>query len=385
MLSKETIQNSFQTHFQHQADKVVKSPGRINIIGEHTDYNHGYVMPAAIDKYIYIAVSQREDDTINMYSEDYNESYQTIIHQSHENAPDWAKYIIGVSEIISAKNNLIKGFNIYVVGDVPLGAGLSSSAAFSCATAFALDQLFECNLSREEIAKIGQQTEHEYIGLKCGIMDQFASVMGKDNHAVQLDCNDLSYTYIPLDWKDYEVLLLNSNVKHNLASSAYNDRRASCEQGVAWVKEHKSTVESLRDVTIDDLNDYVLPKSEEVYVKCKFVVEENNRVLEASKALQNHDFEKLGQLLFKAHRALSNEYEVSCAELDFLIDEVEKMPEVIGARMMGGGFGGCTINIVKKGQRHTVIDKITPLYKAQFGFEPSALRMSIGNGTSLVD
>ena len=385
MLTKETINQSFFTQFNHQPTLVAKSPGRINIIGEHTDYNHGFVMPAAIDKYIYVALSRREDNGLHLYSADYNESFVTSLNQSIDDIPDWAKYIVGVAEIINHKTSKISGFNAYVIGDVPLGAGLSSSAAFSCATGFALNELFNCNLSREDIAKVGQQTEHDYIGVKCGIMDQFASVMGKDNHAIQLDCHDLHFTYIPLDWKDYEILLLNSNVKHNLASSAYNDRRAACEQGVAWVKEHDTEVESLRDITIAQLDEFVLPKSKDVYTKCRYIVEENSRVEKASKALQNHQFEDLGKLLFETHWALSIEYEVSCDELDFLVEEVQKMPEVIGARMMGGGFGGCTINIVKKGHRHDVIDKITPLYKSKFGIEPTALRMSIGNGTSFVD
>src|SRR5690606_35194754 len=201
--------------------------------------------------------------------------------------------------------------------------GLSSSAALTCAAGFGLNELFNCNLSRLDIAKIGQQTEHEYIGLMCGLMDQFASVMGQKYSAIKLDCKDLSYEYIPIDWSDYEILLLNTNVKHNLASTAYNDRRAACEQGVAWVREHEPAVSSLRDVSITQLDKWVKGKNLDVYTKCRFVIEENQRVQEACKTLQNNDIDKLGKLLFTAHWALSREYEVSCPELDFLIEAAE--------------------------------------------------------------
>lgn len=385
MIAKETIVQAFQKQFNQEPSHVVESPGRINIIGEHTDYNQGFVMPAAIDQYIYVAVSPRNDNELHLYSEDYKEFYQTTLGESLQDAPGWAKYIIGVSEIIQAKTTKVKGFNAYVVGDVPLGAGLSSSAAFSSAIGFALNELFQLNLSRIDLAKVGQQTEHEYIGVKCGIMDQFASIMGKDGHAIQLDCRDLSFDYVPLDWKNYEILLLNTNVKHNLASSAYNERRAACEQAVEWIKQIHLSVESLRDVTIGQLDEIVLPQSKEVYTKARFVVEENERVSKANIALKQHEFTTLGELLFEAHWALSQQYEVSCDELDFLIANVQKIPEVIGARMMGGGFGGCTINIIEKGNRDQVIEKITPLYEAKFGIKPTPLKISIGNGTSFVD
>ncbi len=385
MIAKETIIEAFKAQFNHEPLVVVKSPGRINIIGEHTDYNQGFVMPAAINQYIYVAVSKRDDDELHLFSEDYKENHQVILNKGLNHAPDWSKYIIGVSEIIQAKTSKIKGFNAYVIGDVPLGAGLSSSAAFSSAVGFALNELFQINLSRIDLAKIGQQTEHDYVGVKCGIMDQFASIMGKNGHAIQLDCRDLSFDYVPLDWEYYDILLLNTNVKHNLASSAYNDRRAACEQAVKWVKEHYPLVESLRDVTVEQLDEFVLPKSQDVYTKSRFVVEENDRVIKANIALKNYEFETLGKLLFEAHWALSRQYEVSCDELDFLIENVQKIPEVIGARMMGGGFGGCTINIIEKGNRDKVIKKISPLYESKFGILPTALKISIGNGTSLVD
>ena len=384
MHTKETLEQAFQDHFAVKADLCVKSPGRINIIGEHTDYNNGFVMPAAIDKYIYVALSKRNDNTISLFSSDYNESYETTLGASTETAPDWSKYILGAAAIVNEKNNSLAGFNLYVVGDVPLGAGLSSSAAFSCATTFALNELFDAKIERIEIAKIGQRIEHEFIGLKCGLMDQFASVMGKNNHAIKLDCQDLSFEYVPIDWSAYEILLLNTNVKHTLASSAYNKRRESCEQGVAWVKEHDSSVKSLRDVTLAQLEEFVRPKSEDTYTKCKFVVEENQRLQQAAKALEENEIPTLGNLLYQAHWALSKEYEVSCAELDYLIEAAQKNDYVVGARMMGGGFGGCTINIIKKGRSQEFVDNIAPAYEQKFGFALSPIQINLGDGTSIL-
>lgn len=380
------LQNAFHKVFHEDAQLYVKSPGRINIIGEHTDYNMGFVLPAAIDKYIYIAISQRIDQQIHLYSEGYKEQFTTNLEgEIPPGTQEWVKYIIGVSKFIQSKTGKIRGFNMYIVGDFPLGAGLSSSAALTSAVGFGLNELFNCNLFRIDIAKIGQQTEHEYIGLMCGLMDQFASVMGKKNSAIKLDCKDLSYEYITIDWSDYEILLLNTNVKHNLASTAYNDRRAACEQGVAWVKEHDPLVQSLRDVRIAQLDKWVKEKDPDVYSKCRFVIEENQRVQDACEALRNNDINRLGKLLFAAHWALSKEYEVSCPELDFLIEATQASSDNLGARMMGGGFGGCTINILKKGSSKAFIQKIEPSYKEKFGFSLTPIRISLGEGTSLIN
>lgn len=385
MTTKESLNQIFNEKFAVDAQVFAKSPGRINIIGEHTDYNNGFVLPAAIDKYIYVAVSERTDSELHLFSGDYNEAYTTELNADHTEAPEWAKYIIGVSQLINKQTNKVKGFNLYLNGDVPLGAGLSSSAALSSAVGFALNTLFSCELSRVEIAKIGQKTEHEYIGLKCGIMDQFASVLGKKNHAIQLDCKDLSYEYVPIDWSEYEIILLNTNVKHNLASTAYNDRRNSCEQGVAWVKEEYPSVQSLRDVTIEQLDQLVKPKDLDTYTKCKFIIEENQRLKNAAEALKSNNIDELGRLLFAAHWALSKEYEVSCPELDFLVSASEKSENVVGARMMGGGFGGCTINILKKGTTASFIQEVSQVYQDTFGFALTPIQINLGEGSSLID
>lgn len=383
MISRESIDASFLERFNENPTVTVKSPGRINIIGEHTDYNNGFVLPAAIDKYIYVAISERNDTKIHLFSSDYNQYYESDLESEAITVPEWAKYIIGVVQLIQKRTNSIKGFNLYIAGDVPLGAGLSSSAALSCATGFALNELFQCQLSRVEIAKIGQQTEHEYIGLKCGIMDQFASVLGKENHAIKLDCKSLSYEYVPLDWKYHEIVLLNTNVKHNLASTAYNDRRESCEQGVKWLQEHYPEVESLRDITLDQLDQIVKPLDQDVYTKCRFIIEENQRLLDAVTAFSNKDIKHLGELLFKAHWALSKEYEVSCPELDFLVSAAENSEYAVGARMMGGGFGGCTINIIKNGKVEDYINDVSAMYKEKFHLDLTPIQVKISNGSSI--
>lgn len=385
-MTKESLSNSFKEQFNLEAQVFSKSPGRINIIGEHTDYNNGFVLPAAIDKYIYVAIAERADEELHLFSSDYNESFTTSLSSTDlESTPEWAKYILGVSQLINQKTNKVKGFNLYLAGDVPLGAGLSSSAALSSAVGFGLNELFSCGLTRIEIAKIGQQTEHEYIGLKCGIMDQFASVLGKQNHAIQLDCQDLSYEYIPIDWSENEILLLNTNVKHNLASTAYNDRRNSCEQGVSWVKEKYPEVQSLRDLTISQLDEIVKEKDEDTYTKCRFIIEENQRLKDASDALKKKDIKRLGELLFAAHWALSKEYEVSCPELDYLVSKAEQSEHVIGARMIGGGFGGCTINIIKKGMSSAFIAKVSESYLQEFGFALSPIHINLGEGSSFIN
>lgn len=375
------VKDTFQRVFNSEPQIVVKSPGRINVIGEHTDYNNGFVLPAAIDKGVYIGISSRDDNNIELYSVDYNEKYNTDTTTLTFGPELWTNYILGVTRILKQKFDGIKGYNLVVVGDVPLGSGLSSSAALTCATSFALSKLFDLNLSKLDIAKVGQQTEHEAVGVRCGIMDQFASVFGQDNSLIKLDCRSLEYEYIPIELNGYEILLLNTNVKHSLASSAYNKRREACEAAVALVKEKYPQVESLRDVSIAQLDELVKDVSAEYYQKSKFVVEENERLLKATEALKANDINSLGQLLYDAHWALSKEYEVSCDELDFLVSTAATYPEVAGARMMGGGFGGCTINIIKEGKSKDVIDKLSNLYFNKFNLNLIPIKVSISNGT----
>jgi len=367
----------------NQVPMLVRSPGRINIIGEHTDYNEGFVLPAAIDKAIYVAVGQRTDNEIHLYSVDFKEAYKVAISDLQP-TETWATYILGVADQLIKRGYKIGGFNLVIDGDVPLGAGLSSSAAVECATVFALKELFALGIDRMEMVKIAQKAEHEYAGVMCGIMDQFASMFGKKDHVIKLDCRSLEYEYMPLKLNGYKLVLFNSNVKHSLASTEYNTRRQQCEQGVAWVKEHHPHVNSLRDVSIQMLQQYVLPKDELVFTRCKFVVEEIQRLLTACEDLKKGDIVSLGKKMFATHEGLSKEYEVSCEELDYLVNAVKHNPAVLGARVMGGGFGGCTINIIREDAVEGIVEKLAISYKAAMGLHLSSYSVQTDDGTSIV-
>ncbi len=383
-MERKEISDRFKEIYAVEPDLVVKSPGRINIIGEHTDYNEGFVLPTAIDKAVYVGLGKRDDEEIHLYAADFNEAYQIDLSAVEPTDKGWPNYILGVVNQLKERNKVISGFNLYIDGDVPVGAGLSSSAAVECAVGFGLNSLFDLDLDRVEIAKIGQLAEHTYAGVKCGIMDQFASVLSKEGHVLKLDCRDLSYEYVPLELGDYEVVLLNTNVKHSLASSAYNDRRQSCEKAVSLIQGSYPKVKSLRDATIDMLNETVKDIDQDAYTKGKFVIEENKRLQQACDALQRGNIEELGRQMFLAHDALSKEYEVSCKELDFLVENAKSHPEVVGARMMGGGFGGCTINIVKKGYGQALVDALAPSYREAFGLELTPIFVETKNGSELV-
>lgn len=380
---KEKVLQDFKRNFEGEPI-IVRSPGRVNIIGEHTDYNNGFVLPAAIDKAIYVAVSARSDEQIKLYSGEFDKSFETSLSKLKPTKEGWPNYILGVADQLIKRGYGIRGFNLAIDGDVPIGSGLSSSAAVECATAFALNEIFKLNISKKDLAFIGQKAEHTFAGVMCGIMDQFASVFGKKDHVIKLDCQSLDYEYVPLELKGYKILLLNTNVKHSLGSSEYNTRRAQCEQGVAWVKEHHPEVNSLRDVSMDMLHKYVEPKDVLIFQRCKYVVEEKERLLTGCEDLKKGDLQSLGKKMFQTHDGLSKEYEVSCKELDFLVDAVRNNPDVVGARMMGGGFGGCTINIVKEEAIDGLVKTIGESYQKNMGKELSAYIAQVEDGTSLL-
>jgi len=383
-MDRKEISDRFKEVYAVDPDLVVKSPGRINIIGEHTDYNEGFVLPTAIDKAVYVGLGKRDDEEVLLYAAGFNESFQIDLADVEPTDKGWPNYILGVVNQLKERNKAISGFNLYIDGDVPVGAGLSSSAAVECAVGFGLNSLFDLDLDRVDIAKIGQLAEHTFAGVKCGIMDQFASVLSKEGYVLKLDCRDLSYEYVPLELGDYELVLLNTNVKHSLATSAYNDRRQSCEKAVSLIQEVYPQVKSLRDATIDMLNETVKDIDKEAYTKGKFVIEENIRLQQACDALVSGNIAELGRQMFLAHDALSKEYEVSCRELDFLVENAKSHPQVVGARMMGGGFGGCTINIVKRGYGQTLVDALAPTYGEVFGLELTPIFVETRNGSELV-
>jgi len=364
---------------------IVRSPGRINIIGEHTDYNNGFVLPASIDKAAYLAIALRDDDEIHLKAEDLNETFSISIKDMKPVGDiSWPNYILGAVAQFLKKGIALKGFNALLTSDVPIGAGLSSSAAVECATTFALNELLKTNLDRVEMVKMSQKAEHEYAGVMCGIMDQFASMMGKKDHVIKLDCRSLEYEYVPFKLEGIKILLLDTNVKHSLASSEYNTRRKECAQAVEWIKEQEPNVDSLRDATEEMLDKYVLPKDQLIDKRSRFVVQEINRLQKACEDLKRGDIEAMGKKMFATHDGLSEMYAVSCDELDYLINFVRNNDAVIGARMMGGGFGGCTINLVKEEAIPGLIKDASAQYEKHSGKKLSAYVVSINDGTEII-
>lgn len=382
---KEIIEKFFREHFAAMPF-IVRSPGRINIIGEHTDYNEGFVLPAAIDKAAYIAASLREDDEIHLVAMDLNESFSVKLADLKPVGDiSWPNYILGSAAQFIKRDVRLPGFNIVLTSDVPMGAGLSSSAAVECATVFALNELLQTHLDLLTMVQMAQKAEHEFAGVLCGIMDQFASMMGKKDYVIKLDCRSLEYEYVPFKLDGIKVLLLNTNVKHSLASSEYNTRRKECETAVEWVREKVQGVNSLRNVTEEMLDTYVLPKDKLIDKRSRYVVQEINRLVEGCNDLQRGDLKALGRKMFETHDGLSKMYEVSCKELDWLVDKVRSNTNVIGARMMGGGFGGCTINLVNEKAIDEMIASLKPAYEKEMNLPLTYYVASIENGTEIME
>lgn len=355
------------------------SPGRVNLIGEHTDYNGGFVLPGAIDKGIWAAVKPNGTSKINAFSLDYKASASFGMEEADLPAEGWAKYIFGVVREIIKRGGKPGGFDAVLAGDVPLGAGLSSSAALESTFAFALNDLFSLGIDRFELAKIGQATEHNYVGVKCGIMDQFASLFGKEGHLIRLDCRSLEYEYVPFDPKGYKVVLIDSMVKHELASSAYNKRRESCERVVASMKKKHPEVQFLRDASLNWLEEVKTEVSAEDFMRAKYVIEEIQRLLDACESLKKGDYVTVGEKMYGTHHGMSKLYEVSCDELDFLND-IAREQGVTGSRVMGGGFGGCTINLVPESKYDAFIDHAVKDFTTRFGRAPKVYPVKIGAG-----
>jgi len=376
------LQQVFRERFNKEP-LIIGAPGRVNLIGEHTDYNNGFVLPGAVDKRIYVAIAPNNTNTVNVFANQFNETYSFPLDIS-EPHKGWMNYLLGVSYHIQQQGKKIGGVDVLIDGDIPVGAGMSSSAALCSAYGFALNELFQLGFSRMDLAFIGQKTEHTFVGVKCGIMDQFASLHGKKGHVMKLDCRSLEYEYIPFDFPGYKIVLVNSMVSHSLAGSEYNVRRQQCEEGVAILKKHYGDINSLRDVEPAQLLQHKDELPAIVFDRCSYVVYEKERLLAGCEALRKNDLAAFGKLMYATHEGLSKKYSVSCTELDFLVERAQPIAGVMGARMMGGGFGGCTINIVQTDAVASFTEKIQQAFHGLFKKTPDVYVTQIEDGTNVL-
>lgn len=386
MIAIEEVRRRFIKHFDGKTGNIYFSPGRINLIGEHTDYNGGFVFPGAVDKGILAEVRPNGTDTVMCYSIDLKDRVEFKVNDTEGPRATWARFIYGMVQEMKALGAEIKGFNIAFAGDVPLGAGMSSSAAMESCFGCALNDLFADNkISKWDIVLAGQATEHKYIGVNCGIMDQFASVFGKEGKLMRLDCRSREFEYFPFHPKGYKLVLVNSKVKHELAGSPYNDRRNSCENVVKHIaaKYPDGKYDTLRDCSWEQLEEVRQEVGEEDYKRAHFVLGEKDRVLAVCDALVAGDYETVGQKMYETHEGLSKEYEVSCEELDFL-NKLAKQDGVTGSRIMGGGFGGCTINLVKDSLYDKFVADAKTQFAAKYGHEPEVYDVIISEGSHKV-
>jgi galactokinase len=371
---KEKIKELFKQRFNAEGN-FYASAGRINLIGEHTDYNGGFVFPGAIDKCIMAEIKPNGTDKVHIFSVDIDAYVEFGLREEDAPKEQWARYIFGVCREIQKRGGTVKGFDAVFAGDIPLGAGLSSSAALESCFVYALNDLFNDNkIDKFELAKIGQSTEHNYCGVNCGIMDQFASVFGKKDCLIRLDCRSMEFEYYPFNPKGYKVVLVDSQVKHELVDSPYNKRRESCERVAKTLG-----VETLRDAEMSDLEKVKNQISEEDYKRAEYVIGEKQRVLDVCDALKKGDYETVGKRMYETHAGMSKLYEVSCVELDFLND-IAKECGVTGSRIMGGGFGGCTINLVKESLYDNFIKTVKEKFAAKYGHEPKIYDVVISDG-----
>jgi galactokinase len=376
------IERQFQQYFGKDC-QIAAAPGRVNLIGEHTDYNQGFVLPAAIDRHIYIALAPNQEEKVNLVAPGFGECHSFELGHMRP-VKGWPTYLLGMIYMIMPEKHLPHGMDILISGNVPIGAGMSSSAALCSAIGLALNEFFQLGLSGMQIALQAQKTEHRFAGLQCGIMDPFASLHGKAGHLMKLDCRSLEYEYIPFDFPDIRIILVNSMVSHSLASSEYNLRRQQCEEAVAVLKKYEPAMHSLRDLKPELLEEHKAELDKTVYKRCHFVVEENQRLLDGCNDLKNYNLDAFGKLMYASHAGLSNEYEVSCRESDFLVNEINKLNGVKGARQMGGGFGGCIITLVEHNAEESFILDIQKKYEMEYGKVPDCYVMNIGEGAKIL-
>jgi len=363
--------------------RVFRSPGRINIIGEHTDYNGGFVLPAAINKELYFAVTPNTVKAFRFFAFDLNESAEIhCTNVTQQSSKTWTNYLLGVVAQLGKRGIAVGGVDVVVGGTIPIGAGISSSAAMECGFLFALNELFSLKLSTMEMVKMAQLAEHEFAGVKCGIMDQFAVMHGKKDHVMKLDCRSTAFSYSPLKLDNHSILLCDTAVKHTLASSEYNLRRQECELGVSIVAKRFPKILSLRDVSLDQLSACKNEMKPVTFDRCSYVIEENARLEATCVALQNNMLDVVGKMMYGSHEGLRDKYSVSCGELDLLVDLARSTPGVVGARMMGGGFGGCTINIVHNDAVKPFKDRVRKEYYKARRKQENIIEVAISDGTS---
>jgi galactokinase len=379
----ENVELKFKELFNNHP-LIIRSPGRVNLIGEHTDYNMGFVLPASIDKAVYFAITPRNDDECILFALDMNQEFRFNINNLNKSDKGWPNYLMGVVEQLIISGYKLNGFNCVFGGDIPIGAGLSSSAALEAGLVFALNYMFNLGIDNISLVKMAQKAENDFVGVKCGIMDQFINIFGKDGNVLRIDCRSLEYSYFPFNYNNISIVLFDTRVIHSLAASEYNRRRKECAEGVSEIKKSFPWVQSLRDVSLGLLNEYETKLDETIYRRCKYAVEENDRLLKACTALENHDLAAFGLLMYKTHDGLNNDYEVSCRELDYLVDLTKDNPHVFGSRMMGGGFGGCTINLIENDSIESVSKMIALEYKKKFNLETNIYITKISDGTNII-
>ncbi len=383
-MNKAEVSTLFAQQFNEAPSFVIASPGRINLIGEHVDYNSGFVLPAAIDKYMYVAVSKRNDHQIVLHAADISQHYQTSLDAALQRSNlDWPNYVLGVVDELKKNGHSISGFNILITGNIPVGAGVSSSAALECATVFACKHLFDLDISKQLMVQVAQRAENNFVGVNCGVMDQFASMFGKVDHVIKLDCADLSYTYFPFKLEGISIVLFDTFVKHSLASSEYNTRRQECETGMAAIRQ-KFSITSFREATLTMLDAVADTISRDVFNRCTYVIEEIARMEVACNHLLAGEINAFGARMYETHIGLSKLYKVSCPELDLIVENCIKEEAIIGARMMGGGFGGCVIALVQTTELEAVYSRINTVFENTFGRSMGKYVMQIGDGTSLL-
>ncbi|NOX38206.1 MAG: galactokinase [Calditrichaeota bacterium] len=363
---------------------MVRSPGRINLIGEHTDYNEGFVLPAAVDKAIYFAVAPRSDHHCHLVAMDLEASFQFGLSDLEPSPRGWPNYIMGVVDQLQKAGGRLWGFNCMFGGDIPIAAGLASSAAIEAGLAFALNELFQLGFSLSEIARMAMQAENEFVGVQCGIMDQLANVYGRADRFIHLDCRSLDFDYVPFSDQPAEIVLCDTQISRELSASEYNLRRRQCEEGVRFFQQFFTTVHSLRDVTLDMLESYRQRMDPVIYQRCLYVLQENDRVMGAVRDLRNGDLESLGIRLLESHMGLRDMFEVSCPSLDALVEAASRVEGVYGARMMGAGFGGCTINLVHPDALPVFQQTMSDTFQKRLKKPPLLYRVKIEEGTSVI-